>query len=130
MSPSGPVADTRSRPPLSSSRSHHAAGDSDRRFALADRDDVTAAQEEEQREEGGADERRASEVRDVEAVDERLSLVGRLRLATEPGQRVLRRVDRERCEDGEPERAADLLRRVEEARREPGVVGRGCRSSR
>ena len=89
-----------------------------------------AAQEEEQRDEAAGDQSRAAEVRDVEAVHERLCLVRRLRLAPESAQRLLCRVDGERCEDREPECAADLLRRVVEAGCEARVVVRGSRSSR
>ena len=66
------------------------------------------------------------EVRDVEAVHERLRLIRRLRCAPERAQRVLRRVHGERCQDREAERAADLLRGVVEAGCESRVVRRNA----
>ena len=91
-------SDSSPRTSYGAERGHVAAlpgGGSERGgLALSDGHHVLPLEQEEQRERTDGDEQRAAEVRDVEAVDERLRLVGGLRLATEPEQRVLGRARR------------------------------------
>src|SRR5918995_5780053 len=56
---------------------------------------------------------------DVEAVEQRGRLLGGVRLPPEVAEYAGGLVRRQRGEDGQAERAADLLRRVEEARGQP-----------
>jgi hypothetical protein len=106
------------------------AGDgTDRGFALADRGDALLPEQEEESDERNGDEDGTSEIGDVEAVHESLRVGGGLRLASEPGHRILSGVDGQRREDGEAESAADLLRRVVEPDVRPASSW-GFRSSR
>src|SRR5436190_4245494 len=100
-----------------------ASGRFDSRLALAHGDHVASPQQQDQEQCADDDEDRAPEEGDVEAVDERLRLLGRCRLG-DALERVRGRARRKRREDREAERTPDLLRRVEETRGEPGVVGR------